>query len=174
VQRLNYNPFLCAAGDRDLPLRLKHAGYRLDRVMQPMLVHYDHPITTMQFLSAARRRSGRGTGQAFRYAFSDRGLLIEYLKEYWGRLLALVAYGLLLLSALLVVVWASPIPKIALMGALSLIALMWIVRIARTGSMAFANVSAVRDVFWCTGFVRGLLDYPVDPATYPTDVVVIQ
>jgi hypothetical protein len=89
-------------------------------------------------------------------------------------LLALTAYGLLFLSAFLVIVWPSMIPKIALAGALSLIALMWVVRIARTDSLAFANVSVVRDVFWCIGFVRGLFDRPVDPATYPTDVTVIQ
>jgi hypothetical protein len=168
LHETNFNPYLPGGIEIDLAIRLQAKGHVMERLLEPMLTHHDHPTNAWRFLVKAYKRYGRGIGYGMRYALSDLVLLRAYVRALRRRLLVvgwlLAIPASLLLWALLGTLW--PVWIVLLAG---IAAFAW--PMLKSKSFVEGGFRRLRDVFWALGFLRGFLRRPRPVAGFPDDPV---
>ena len=77
----SFNPYLYSDEEPDLCIRIRHRGYRVVQLDQPVAMHYTDPDGHLSTLIARwRRRLYLGAGQNLRYHLSSE-IFLPYLKE---------------------------------------------------------------------------------------------
>jgi GT2 family glycosyltransferase len=167
----SFNPYLHSEEEPELCLRIRHAGYRLLRLEAPFVYHYGDQTANLRTIIARWRRNFYlGVGQSIRYHLRSK-ILWRYLKERgYGCFPALgLAAGLLAFFDLL------KNGQWFLLG-------LWIVTMFAVVSVdayrkrnlfrAFVNV--LQRLCYVDGMVRGFLQKPLDPSSYPARMEIIQ
>jgi glycosyltransferase involved in cell wall biosynthesis len=167
-----FNPYLISEEEPELCIRLRHAGYRL--VCLPELICRHYCVSTHSLDGLLRR--GRlnyyaGHGQASRYHWGtpifwmyqrERGPYWVYLAGVMMTVVALIV-GLLLHQATVICGWLLLVAMVPLAY--------WIRRRSLRDALL---MTFVQHTLVAIGAVRGFLMPPKDPATYPTEVEVVQ
>lgn len=167
----SFNPYLYSDEEPALCLRIRHAGYRLQRLPRPIAVHYSAPVEAFSTLLGRRRRNlWLGFGQNIRYFFGGP-LLWSYCKERgWAAAPALLlCTGLLALATSLLTGWWM---WSALWG--GSVAVLTLALAVQKRSLKAALFTIFRRLLILEGTIRGLLITPADPAGYPGKYEVIR
>jgi glycosyltransferase involved in cell wall biosynthesis len=166
-----FNPYLYSDEEPELCLRIRHAGYRVLRLMRPIVFHYTAPLDAFSTLLGKRgRKFFLGFGQNIRYFFGGPVFWI-YLKERGFALAPALVFGIGVVAAaasmltgrwLLLVLWA-----------ICLILLTMGIAI-RKRSLQRALYTLFLRLLILDGTVRGLLLEPYNPAGYPGKYSVVR
>jgi glycosyltransferase involved in cell wall biosynthesis len=166
-----FNPYLYADEEPELCLRIRHAGYRVLRLPNPIALHYSAPLKAFSTLLGKRsQKLFLGFGQNTRYFFGSP-LFWPYLRERgWAVAPALVlSVGIIAMAASgLTGQWGW----LALWAAFLIVLTMGIA--IRKRSLKRALLTLFGRLLILEGMVRGLLLKPHDPTGYPGRYDVIQ
>jgi len=167
-----FNPYLYSDEEPDLCIRIRHAGYRIVRVLYPMVFHYTDPRSGLSTQVARWKRNlFLGAGQNLRYHLG-KDVLWPYIKERGFGLISVTAILIILLSFL----WASWIGRTKLwtLVVAPLFGLFVAVDALRKRSLYQAISSLLKQTFILDGTIRGFLLTPLDPNTYPDEFDLIK
>jgi glycosyltransferase involved in cell wall biosynthesis len=167
----NYNPHLTGGVDMDLAIRLQAKGYTMVRIPQMMLVHHDHPLSSLEHLRKVFKRYGHGMGQGIRYALRDHRYLMVYIKTQWRELLNL-SWLLAILAGL--VLWGLLGTPIILGITLLMGVVVFIWSVIKYKSLKVGFFIRARALLWSLGFILGVLRQPRDIASFPDDPIELQ
>lgn len=158
-----FNPYLSSEEEPELGLRIRHGGYRILELCNPMAYHFnDAPVALSTVLSRRRRRFHLGMGQAARYHLGTK-LFWHWLKERWWEPAAalLVASGLGALFMSLITRMFIPLG----LWVLAFLAIIVCTAI-RKRSIRAAFVAAFSWFTMSEGFLRGFLMKPLPPESF--------
>jgi len=162
-----FNPYLYSDEEPDLCIRIRHAGYRIVRVMYPIAFHYTDPRSDLSTLVARwRRRLYLGAGQNLRYHLG-KAVLWRYIRERGFGLISITVILVTLISLL----WAL------LAGHIKTWSLVWVSLLGlflagdalRKQSPYQTLSSLLKQTFILDGTIRGFLLEPLDPNSYPDE-----
>jgi glycosyltransferase involved in cell wall biosynthesis len=166
-----FNPYLYSDEEPDLCLRVRMAGYSVVRVEQVMVNHYTEPGETfLGVLSRWRRNLYLGTGQNLRYKLGTN-LFWPYLRERGYAVAPGVAVTLGIASMVFFITSGDP-RWLAIW--LLLLAAALVIDVIRRRSIYRTTVSVSKRLLVLLGTVRGFLDKPLPPATYPCSVELVK
>jgi glycosyltransferase involved in cell wall biosynthesis len=167
----SFNPYLYSDEEPDLCLRVRMAGYSVVRFDRVMVRHYTEPGETFfGVLSRWRRNFYLGTGQNLRYKLGTK-LFWPYLRERGYVIAPAVAVALGISCVLLFMssgdmrwleIWALLIGAVLLLD------------VIRRRSVYRTIVSVSKRLLVLFGTVKGFLETPLPPATYPCSVELIK
>ena len=167
----SFNPYLFSDEEPELCLRIRHAGYRIVRLEQPIADHYSDPAGSISTLFGRRSRNlYLGPGQALRIHFGS-SMLLPYARERGFGLLpgAGIAAGIVSL----VMSTAARQPRWSVLW-LSGVATLFIIDSTRKRSLHRALFSMVQRMLFAEGTVKGFMACPADPSRYPCMIEIIK
>jgi hypothetical protein len=166
-----FNPYLCSDEEPELCLRIRHAGYRIFRLSQPMAYEYtDCKELVATKIARWRRQLYLGAGQNLRYHLGDE-IFWPYLKERGFGLMPLV--GLLVGGA--ASAWYVLSGQALWLGMWATLAVLFVMADAwRKRSLYRTCVSIVERLCIAEGMVRGFLHKAPEPQRYPSRFDVIR
>jgi glycosyltransferase involved in cell wall biosynthesis len=159
-----FNPFLYADEEPELCLRIRHAGYHIYQLSQPIAFHYSVTFHTFtNFLDKRSHKFFLGYGQNIRYFFGSP-LLWPYLKERgWAVLPALIlSIGLV---AVVTSVLSGQWVWVALWAAFLIILTLGMA--IRKHSLKRALLTWLLRLLILEGAFHGSFLKPYDPTSYP-------
>lgn len=156
-----YNGVMRSNEERELCLRLQHAGYRIRCIPHPMMMHNSHVRQhDLSYAELVRRfRSGllEGPGQMLRRALVDRQFSRKYMEAGTDRVLAFVVWtfvGILSAAASLVLRTAACIELWA--AATLLLVFLFFLKTRSLKRTAYYTVaSVIQGIGLVRGFARG-------------------
>lgn len=161
------NRNLHAYEEKELGLRLIHAGWELERLAVPALKHYVHDEESLPLMWRRwRSRYVDGAGELLRASWG-KPYFCEVLRSQLKPIFFVLVW-IVLVCSLLASSW-SLYPLILMIGAIFLLAILLIVRkkSLKDGLLSLLNLQ-----IYTAGFVRGLLASQVDPRM-PIDYKII-
>lgn len=167
----NFNPYLRSDEEPELCIRVRHAGYHIVRIEQPIVWHYSDPGEEMTtIIGRWRRHLYLGAGQNLRYLIGT-ATFWRYVSERGFGLAPLVGLGVGMLSlgaGLRMGRWRW-------FGAwLTLFVLFLTSDAVRKRSAYLTMASLIKRLFIVDGTIRGFLAQPKPPETYPAAVDIIR
>ena len=158
-----FNPYLYSDEEPELCLRIRHAGYRVVQLAQPLAYHYSNPSEALSTLAGRWQRNlYLGQGQCMRYYLGD-DLLWRYVKERgYG---CIPALGLV--SGLIALVWTAVTRRWRWFSLWILLAGGLLVGDAvRKRSVYRVVYSLCLRLLFVGGTAKGFLLKPLDPESY--------
>jgi glycosyltransferase involved in cell wall biosynthesis len=162
------NRNLHAYEEKELGLRLRHAGWHLYRITEVAVDHYGHAIDTVKLLWR-RWRSGYADacGESIRACFGKPYLLDMVLAH--RTLVVCLFFQLLFLAGVMALSWFSS-PLLILIVSLSIV-LGTLAQIIRKKSVHAATYSLLYTNVFALGLARGILKPHLNPADLIQSIV---
>lgn len=159
-----FNPYLFSDEEPSLCLRIRHAGYRVLRLLRPIAFHYTDPAEDLlTFQAKTRGHIWLGYGQNLRY-FLGSPLLWPYLRERGWAVAPAIMLGIGI-SAAGVWIMTRQWWWLALWGLGGMLLVLGLA--IRERSPKRAVLIMLRRLLILGGTVRGFFLKPYDPSGYP-------
>lgn len=167
-----FHPFIFCDEERELGLRLRRAGWEMERLLIPMAVKYGPPRESFAEISSKLSRNLYSQGLTWRYC-ARNGFFWQYARERLGFVFKFTAAMVMTLFVLVISIVLKTDILIGGWAALGLLVLLYL--IYRKKSLASVIVSLAKEFIISYKTLRTFITTKVRPMDdYPTDVIVVE
>jgi len=166
-----FNPYLYSDEEPELCIRIRHAGYRVVRINRCVAYHYTDPSDKLSTLVGRWKRNlYLGSGQNIRY-HAGTSLLWPYIKERGHGIIP----GLVIVAELASLAWALCFREVIWFALLNVAVIATVVAYTIRKRSVYRTVhSVLKRMLTLGGTIKGFLLEPLEPESYPANVMVIK